>query len=79
MLGQTVGGRYQILTQLGQGGFGTTFLQDVWKVVKYTRNPASIPLTPVAHGVSPMSNWLSERSIGFKLFPLSASERGSGG
>ncbi|MBH8562340.1 protein kinase [Nostoc sp. CENA67] len=30
MLGQTVGGRYQILTQLGQGGFGTTFLaQDM--------------------------------------------------
>lgn len=26
MQGQTVGGRYQILTQLGQGGFGTTFL-----------------------------------------------------
>jgi eukaryotic-like serine/threonine-protein kinase len=26
MQGQTVGGRYQILTQLGQGGFGKTFL-----------------------------------------------------
>ncbi|WP_223280172.1 serine/threonine-protein kinase [Nostoc sp. PA-18-2419] len=27
---QTIGGRYQILTQLGQGGFGTTFLaQDM--------------------------------------------------
>ncbi|WP_414572653.1 protein kinase domain-containing protein [Nostoc sp. CCY 9925] len=30
MQGQTIGGRYQILTQLGQGGFGTTFLaQDM--------------------------------------------------
>ncbi len=30
MQGQTIGGRYQILTQLAQGGFGTTFLaQDI--------------------------------------------------
>ncbi|WP_341530596.1 protein kinase [Nostoc sp. UHCC 0302] len=30
MLGQIVGGRYQILTQLGRGGFGATFLaQDI--------------------------------------------------
>ncbi|MBD2520449.1 serine/threonine protein kinase [Nostoc sp. FACHB-973] len=30
MQGQTIGGRYQILTQLGQGGFGRTFLaQDM--------------------------------------------------
>jgi eukaryotic-like serine/threonine-protein kinase len=30
MQGQTIGGRYQILTQLGKGGFGTTFLaQDM--------------------------------------------------
>ncbi|MBD2680591.1 MULTISPECIES: serine/threonine-protein kinase [Nostoc] len=30
MQGQTIGGRYQIFTQLGQGGFGTTFLaQDM--------------------------------------------------
>ncbi|RCJ19916.1 serine/threonine protein kinase [Nostoc sp. ATCC 43529] len=30
MQGQTIGGRYQILTQLGQGGFGKTFLaQDM--------------------------------------------------
>ncbi|HIK06650.1 MAG TPA: serine/threonine protein kinase [Trichormus sp. M33_DOE_039] len=30
MLGQTVGGRYQILTQLGGGGFSTTFIaQDI--------------------------------------------------
>ncbi len=32
MQGQTVGGRYQIFTQLGQGEFGTTFLaQDIQK------------------------------------------------
>ncbi|MEH2306847.1 MAG: protein kinase [Nostoc sp.] len=42
MQGQTIGGRYQILTQLAQGGFGTTFLaQDMQRsgnpqcVVKY--------------------------------------------
>ena len=30
MQGQTIGGRYQILTQLAQGGFGTTLLaQDI--------------------------------------------------
>lgn len=27
-LGQTIGGRYRIITQLGQGGFGTTFLAE---------------------------------------------------
>jgi len=35
MQGQTIGGRYQILTQLGQGGFGTTFLaQDIQRTGK---------------------------------------------
>ncbi|MEH2067022.1 MAG: serine/threonine-protein kinase [Nostoc sp.] len=37
--GQTIGGRYQILTQLGQGEFGTTFLgQDM----QTARNPQCI-------------------------------------
>ncbi|MFN6562553.1 MAG: protein kinase domain-containing protein [Nostoc sp. ChiSLP01] len=39
MQGQTIGGRYQILTQLGQGGFGTTFLaQDMQR----TGNPQCV-------------------------------------
>ncbi|WP_445632437.1 non-specific serine/threonine protein kinase [Nostoc sp. DSM 114161] len=39
MQGQTIGGRYQILTQLGQGGFGTTFLaQDIQR----TGNPQCV-------------------------------------
>ncbi|BAY18166.1 TPR repeat-containing serine/threonine protein kinase [Anabaenopsis circularis NIES-21] len=52
MLGQTVGGRYQILTQLGRGGFGTTFVaQDMQRpgnpqcVVKQFKPLANDPYT----------------------------------
>jgi len=52
MLGQTVGGRYQILTQLGRGGFGTTFIaQDMQRpgnpqcVVKLFKPMANDPYT----------------------------------
>ncbi|MBD2595289.1 serine/threonine protein kinase [Nostoc spongiaeforme FACHB-130] len=52
MLGQTVGGRYQILTQLGRGGFGTTFIaQDIQRpgnpqcVVKQFKPLANDPYT----------------------------------
>ncbi|MBD2436609.1 serine/threonine-protein kinase [Nostoc sp. FACHB-110] len=52
MLGQTVGGRYQILTQLGRGGFGTTFIaQDMQRpgnpkcVVKQFKPLANDPYT----------------------------------
>ncbi|MBU7581318.1 MAG: serine/threonine protein kinase [Nostoc sp. TH1S01] len=52
MLSQTVGGRYQILTQLGRGGFGTTFVaQDIQRpgnpqcVVKQFKPLANDPYT----------------------------------
>ncbi|WP_193199269.1 serine/threonine-protein kinase [Nostoc sp. MG11] len=52
MQGQTVGGRYQILTQLGQGGFGKTFLaQDMQRpgnphcVVKHFKPLSTDPYT----------------------------------
>jgi tetratricopeptide (TPR) repeat protein/tRNA A-37 threonylcarbamoyl transferase component Bud32 len=51
-LGQTLGGRYNIITQLGQGGFGTTFIaQDQHLpgnhqcVVKQLKPQATDPLT----------------------------------
>ncbi|WP_414577664.1 protein kinase domain-containing protein [Anabaena sp. CCY 9402-a] len=52
MLGQTVGGRYQILTQLGGGGFSTTFIaQDIQRpgnpqcVVKHFKPISTDPYT----------------------------------
>ncbi len=52
MQGKTVGGRYQILTQLGQGGFGKTFLaQDMQRpsnphcVVKHFKPISTDPYT----------------------------------
>ena len=51
-IGQTIGGRYEILTQLGQGGFGTTFVaQDKHLpdnhqcVVKQLKPQATDPLS----------------------------------
>ncbi|HEY9676029.1 MAG TPA: tetratricopeptide repeat protein [Waterburya sp.] len=51
-LGQTIGGRYKIITQLGQGGFGTTFVAEDLHlpgnyqcVVKQLKPQSTDPLT----------------------------------
>jgi serine/threonine-protein kinase len=52
MLGQTIGGRYRIIRQIGKGGFGVTFLaEDIQRpgnphcVVKQLKPMATDPYT----------------------------------